>query len=557
MLREAPWLATEGHEESADFALIHNLDVPLWDQIRSSITPPVDAVHVVSRYFDRCPSILDRVIEDLRPSKIRIYTQNGVTNMTLAWLEHHSFKSGLTEIMLGSYADEAQHAQPLHGKGVIIEQGGQHIFAFGSANFTSAALLNTASKGNVETLMLLRPACNTSLDPGAIFDPCGGAVRLGRESELVSARAEEEEFRREGHFIELNEVFMADKVLSIEAEVPDGISNLRVALTSTSDFKAAFPLSREFENTYTCALPEEVVRRLDRVSTTARLTGVLPDGVEVDSNPVLVTNLLVINTDQPVRRERHIRAAQQSAAQFFSVLRDLLRGQDEQAMLTLLNYCDLPVTLEPRPRLFRGQRPVWDGGAGMRSLGERNLEAYTTLHEAALGFFDRHYKRLLRHARELEADGVANFLHIFLAMGSVLRAQMERLAQGLEARSAALETREWFDIRTHVNTYFSRFRQMTNCLADEYLTPLLMYYEASELRERFSPDLQPLHDLYADMLGFRVRIERLRTTNLYFRGPAGEKKTPGYFDCVLSEANWPKYERETAERLTRVDRAVA
>jgi hypothetical protein len=85
-----------------------------------------------------------------------------------------------------------------------------------------------------------------------------------------------------------------------------------------------------------------------------------------------------------------------------------------------------------------------------------------------------------------------------------------------------------------VNTYFSRFRQMTNCLADEYLTPLLGYYEASELRERFTPDLQPLHDLYADMLEFR---ERLRTTNLCFRGPAGEKKTPGYFDCVLSEAN--------------------
>jgi hypothetical protein len=558
MLGEAPWLAAaEDDEPAGDFTLLHNLDAPLWDQIRAGIAAPADAVHVVSRYFDRDPSILGRVVKDLQPRKIRIYTQNGVTNMTPAWLEHDSFKSGLTEIMLGSYADDAQYAQPLHGKGIIIEQGGERVFAFGSANFTSPALLKTASNGNVETLLLLRPACNKSLDPGTMFDPCGGAVMLGRESALVSARADNEDFRREGHFIELGEVFMADKVLSIEAEVPGGISNLRVSLTSTSDFKAAFPLSSEFENTYTCALPEEVAHRLDRVSTTARLTGVLPDGVEVDSNPVLVTNLLVINTDQPVRRERHIRAAQQSAAQFFTVLMDLLRGQDEQAMLTFLNYCDIPVTLEPRSRLFRGQKPVWDGGAGMRSLGERNLKVYTTLHGAALGFFDRHYKRLLRHARELEADGVANFLHIFLAMGSVLRAQMERLAQGLEGRSAPLETREWFDIRTHVDTYFSRFRQMTDCLADEYLTPLLRYYEADELRERFAPDLQPLHDLYADMLGFRERIERLRTTNLYFRGSGGDKRTPSYFDCVLSEANWPKYERATAERLTRVDRAVA
>lgn len=558
MLRGAPWLAAaEGHEESGDFALLHNLAVPLWDQIRAGVAPPVDAVHVVSRYFDRRPSILDQVIEDLRPRKIRIYTQNGVTNMTPAWLEHHSFKSGLTEIMLASYADEAQHAQPLHGKGVIIEKGGDRVFAFGSANFTSAALLNAASTGNVETLILLRPACNASLDPAAVFDPRGGAVRLTRGSDLVSARDEDEQFRSAGHFIELTEVILTDKLLTVEAEVPDGVSKLMVSLSSTSEFKATIPLSRQFEDTYACILPDEVLRRLDRVSTTARLTGVLPDDVAVDSNPVLVTNLLDINTNRPVRRERHIRDAQQNAAQFFSVLRDLLRGQDEQALLAFLNHCDIPVTLEPRSRIFPGQQPVWDGGAGMRSLGERNLKVYATLHEAALGFFDRHHKRLLRHARELDVDGIANFLHIFLAMGGVLRAQMERMAQGLEARSGPLDATQWFNIRTHVNAYFSRFRQMTDCLADEYLTPLLKYYEADEVKKQFTPDLQPLHDLYADMLGFRERVERLRTANLYFRGPAGEKKTPGYFDCVLSKAKWTKYEHEMTERVSRIERAVA
>jgi hypothetical protein len=558
ILREAPWIASEeSGEGSGDFALLNNLSEPLWDQIRAEVTSPVDAVHVVSRYFDRYPNILDRVLEDLRPQKIRIYTQNGVTNLTAGWLEHHAFKSGLTEILLGSYADEEQHGQPLHGKGIIIEQGGERLFTFGSANFTSAALLNTASTGNVETLVLLRPACNASLDPRSIFDPCGGAVRLKSKSELVSARDEAEVFRLAGYLIDLGEMLLDVNVLQIEAEVPEGISKLNVVLTSTSEFKGTFPLSHEHSATYNCALPEEVVRRLDMVSTAARLTGVLHDGSEVESNPVLITNLLDINNDRPVRRERHIKEAQQSAAQFFSVLKDLLRGNDEQAMLTFLNHCDIPVTLEPRPRLFRGQKPVWDGGAGMRALGERNLKVYATLHEAALGFFDRHYKRLLRHARDLEADGVSNFLHIFLAMGGVLRSQTERLAQGLEARSTPLESREWFDIRTHINTYFSRFRQITGCLADDYLTPLLRYYDASEVRERFEPDLQPLHNLYEDMLSFRERIERLRTSRLYFRGPASERKIPSYFDCVLSETNWPKYELETVNHIKLIERAVA
>jgi hypothetical protein len=84
----------------------------------------------------------------------------------------------------------------------------------------------------------------------------------------------------------------------------------------------------------------------------------------------------------------------------------------------------------------------------------------------------------------------------------------------------------------------------------------IRYYEAGKLRERFAPDIQPLHELYADILGFHERVERMRRVNLYFRSSAGERKTPGYFHCVLSEANWPKYEREIAERLTRFNRAV-
>lgn len=558
MLREAPWLAPqEGEEVVTNFSLLHNLTIPLWDQIRSVITPPVDAVYVISRYFDRHPKFLDRVLEDLQPRKIRIYTENGVTNMTPAWLEHHSTKSGLTEILFGSYSDEEQHAQKLHGKGIIIVKGRDRVFAFGSANFTSPALLRTTSDGNAETLILLRPACNTSLDPVGMFDPCGGAVRLKRKSDLVSARTEDEEFLPGEHFIELTEVLMKDKVLSIKAEVPDGILKLSLVLTSSSEFRGTFPVSREVGGTYTCSIPEEVTPRLNRISTMARLTGALADSSDVDSNPVLVTNILSLDTNTSVRREQQIMKAQESAAQFFSVLKELLQGQDEQSLLTFLNHCNIPATLEPRPKLFRGQKLIWDGGAGMRSLGERNMKIYATLHGAVLGFFERHYKRLLRHTRELEADGIANFLHIFLAMGGVLRAQMERLAQGLEARSAPLEPREWFDIRTHVNTYFYRFRQMTDCLTDDYLAPLLRYYETDELREQFAPDLEPLHNLYDDMLGFRERIERLRGATLYFKGSTGEKKSPSYFDCVLGEVSWAKYQGVAAERLARVERAVA
>jgi hypothetical protein len=38
MLRAAPWLAAaEGHEAVGDFTLLHNLNAPLWDQVRAGV----------------------------------------------------------------------------------------------------------------------------------------------------------------------------------------------------------------------------------------------------------------------------------------------------------------------------------------------------------------------------------------------------------------------------------------------------------------------------------------------------------------------------------------
>ena len=70
----------------------------------------------------------------------------------------------------------------------------------------------------------------------------------------------------------------------------------------------------------------------------------------------------------------------------------------------------------------------------MRHLGERNLQICKTLHEATLKFFERHLKKLKRHTESLALDGIANFLQIFLSMGSLLRMQIERVVIALETR---------------------------------------------------------------------------------------------------------------------------
>ena len=95
---------------------------------------------------------------------------------------------------------------------------------------------------------------------------------------------------------------------------------------------------------------------------------------------MLITNLVEFRTGQSLRRARHIREAQENVDQFFQVLNELLTGSDESALLVFFNLCDIPILEATGPGIFRRERPQWDGGESMRSLGKRNLVVYRGTH---------------------------------------------------------------------------------------------------------------------------------------------------------------------------------
>jgi hypothetical protein len=562
MAREALWLDINNGQNTVaameGVVLLNNLEAPLWEQIVARISARVETIHLLSRYFDSTPRILDRLRENLTPGKIKIFTQNGITNLTPEWLKHASVKDGSTEIYLCHYADE-EHAQPLHAKAIIIEAGKERFFAFGSANFTTAALLKTARTGNVETLLLLSGAHASGVRAEQLFDPDKTAVRLREEAALQSSPGEEETVERARHDIRLFEATLNGDRLNVRADVPSifEATTLEAILSSQNGFEKQLPIAHQHEQMYGAEVSQEIKKRLGESSTTIQIEAYEGDDKVGDSNAVLVTNLLSIENDRPLRRERHIKEAQQSAAQFFTVLSDLLQGDDDQALLTFLSYCNIPVGGISRAPVLRHIKPTWDGGAGMRSLGERNLKVYLDLHQATLDFFDRHFRRLERHVASRSPEGIANFMHIFLAMGGVLRAQMERITQGLESKNSPLTTTEWFDCRNGINVYFGRFKLMMDCLWKDYLSPMVRQNETGEIKEQFSPDLQPLQDLYTDMHSFRERIERLRTTKLVHRNQQGGIKTPNYFDCVLSIERWTRYAQDLKNTLYSIEKFVA
>src|SRR5579864_2439202 len=97
------------------------------------------------------------------------------------------------------------------GKPLCCTPSDSALFAFGSANSTSPALLRSAQQGNVEILITVRLAGRDakSLIP-RLLDPRNSAERLVNASQLVSAPIGPEEDHGEEFPIEIIEA-EADK----------------------------------------------------------------------------------------------------------------------------------------------------------------------------------------------------------------------------------------------------------------------------------------------------------------------------------------------------------
>ena len=111
-LHTTPWLQGVLDPEITSIRLLHNLEHSLWDQIMSIVPRPVDRIHIVSRFFDASPLLIDRVIRDFGPERLFIYTQNGLTTMTADWLDHSCIKSGRAEVLLCTYEDGRAASSP-------------------------------------------------------------------------------------------------------------------------------------------------------------------------------------------------------------------------------------------------------------------------------------------------------------------------------------------------------------------------------------------------------------------------------------------------------------
>jgi hypothetical protein len=455
------WLA-ENEKSDFDLQFMHNIQFPIWDQFISGIETPVESLWVLSRYFDSKPDMLDNVMENLKPKKLIIYTQNGITTLNEKWLNHPLVNKGFVEVYLAQYKDD-EHSQNLHAKALYIKSKNNSILLFGSANFTTPALFKRADKGNLEAVICLSGQDAHRIKPKELFDPLGSAVLITEKKMLQSAHQEESEYHIT-HKMALKEVILAGEKLKIKADLPEDIkkTDLVINLRFPNESAKSLKLINLNDDFIEVELSDNLIQRLGQSSTISRIESYENAGQNEYSNWLLVTNLLDINSGRSLRRERHIKEAQQSAGQFFEILKDLVSGNDEESLKTFLTFCDIPLLKVDRPRFHTGFRTGWDGDQGMRKLGRKNLKLFEDLHDAVINFFDRHYKKLNKHVEFGGLKGVGNFMHIWLSMGGILRMQIERAIAGFDSDIEPLTIIQWKTYRDHLDLYFRKFETLIN-----------------------------------------------------------------------------------------------
>jgi hypothetical protein len=291
-------------------------------------------------------------------------------------------------------------------------------------------------------------------------------------------------------------------------------------------------------------LDDAASKRANGGTTVVFLRG--PDGLE--SNRVLLINLEDISTGESFRRERRVRDAQRSANQFAAHLLELLRLKDTDPLQSFLTYCDIPLAGVARLRgVVREPLTLAQMQMELRRGGARNLREYTNLHDAVLGFCERHTARLARHARNPSIDAIPGCMHIVRSIAGVLATQIERLLTGL-ADVDSLSINEWFECRRKLDQLLRQWLALLRVVHTEWLIALQRVYDHDDIKDAVRPDLEPLKELARLFGDVRARVlEEMKRFRIQI--PGGRRVDPPIGPAnTIQQPAWKRWRDEVRTR---------
>lgn len=397
--------------ESRKIKLLHTYDGSLWDRLAATLdaTPP-SRLLVISPFHDLDGEMFKRVQRRWPKCHIEVLVQQQITNLPVKALEKFKTSVSLSEVL--------NSKRRLHAKLVAWESEIETGCIAGSANFTTAAF----DARNVETCLIMSDAGEVIR---SLFDK--GLSKRPIRFEDFEPGTEQEPGPDESQAANLrltSAVLLAGGQLrvSYKARLPEKPASLRVAIRTPGEpfFRAFASVYLKDAATTTVSIPPAVLG--DAYGTIlASLVAEFPDHQE-SSPPIWVIQEQRLTHEPSGEGSSAVeRKVKETGEGLTEILEEIGKRDGAAAVIEYLRCTDIRfndgsggLTVGRRFRL-RARDPFQSDVAPEWLI---QLASETdNLADAIRDFVERHEKRRLRkHAKKGNINGMENFLDIFTAL---------------------------------------------------------------------------------------------------------------------------------------------
>jgi hypothetical protein len=411
----APWIAsTQVVKDDRRFRLVHTYDGSIWGRVCDRLEKdPPKRFMVVSPFFDRDVEMVCRVAKRWPKCRIELVVQQNTTTLNVARLSKLQGRISLSEL--------SSAGRRLHAKIIAWQSSSGAGCLAGSANFTTAAL----DARNVEACMLIE---NADSELEALFDR-NLQKRTIAFDEFEPGTDNEPEAGADNLFdLRLNAAVLGvdgQLRISYQHRLSPAPKALRVAVRAPGEAHPRLMLS---------------------VPTGAQTAVVeLPEAALTDANGTLLASLIAESTSGrsesvPIWVVQEARLTyepsgsgsapggskvEETGEGLPEFIEELGRREGAAAVVEYLRHLNIRFTdggdgrLHPRPFLLRVRDPFRPDKAP-DWLVDSSAEG-ESLADAIYEFADRHeHKRLRRHGKRGNVNGIENFLDILVALVRLL-----------------------------------------------------------------------------------------------------------------------------------------
>ena len=136
-------------DQESDALFVHNINEPIFDQIKKFLRNDVSDLRIVSPYFDKDMKAVKKIVKDLNPQSAQILCNKDDQAVNLSMLPDK------VKVFIPEFCEDIP-SRFVHAKAYMFKTKGEMYTCVGSANCTHAGIMSTSKTGNWETCILRR-----------------------------------------------------------------------------------------------------------------------------------------------------------------------------------------------------------------------------------------------------------------------------------------------------------------------------------------------------------------------------------------------------------------